>query len=174
MTKFRPLPSRERLIELFEYNQKEGALYWRQRHNSQIDICKPAGWLQQNGYHGIRADGASYKRHRIVWCYFNGDPGELEIDHINGIKNDDRIENLRLATRSQNQYNRPPIRTNKTGYKGVSRHHRKWRAQITDSNGRNALIGSFDTPEEAAAAYAQASLNLHGEFAHSSIFGVKR
>jgi hypothetical protein len=87
-TDFRALPTQERLRELFRYEPKEGALYWIKRHNSQIDLSKPAGWRQQNGYHGMTVDGVRYKRHRIVWCYFNGDPGGFEIDHINGVKAD--------------------------------------------------------------------------------------
>ena len=169
MTRFRQLPSQDVLRELFRYSDSDGALFWKLRHNSQIDLNKPAGWLQQNGYHGIRVNGASYKRHRIVWCFFNGEPGEMEVDHINGIKNDDRIENLRLATRTQNQYNRPVLATNKCGLKGVSPHYGKWRAQIQDRNGRNKLLGTFATPEEAAAAYAKAALELQDQFAHQSL-----
>lgn len=172
MPDFRPLPSKEQLHKLFKYDAVEGALYWKKRHNSQIDLGKAAGWLQQNGYHGMRVDGAKYKRHRLVWCFFNGEPGSLEIDHINGIKSDDHIENLRLATRSQNQYNRPALVTNKSGYKGVSPHECGfWVAQITDKNGYRRSLGRYKTPEEAAAAYADAAILLHGDFAHYSILG---
>jgi hypothetical protein len=168
-TDFRALPTQERLRELFRYEPKEGALYWIKRHNSQIDLSKPAGWRQQNGYHGMTVDGVRYKRHRIVWCYFNGDPGGFEIDHINGVKADDRIENLRLATRSENQYNRPVLSTNKTGLKGVSRHQwGKWRAQITNPDGRNTNLGHYDTPEQAAAAYASAASEIQRDYAHQS------
>lgn len=170
MTDFRPLPSREQLQRLFKYDAVEGALHWKKRHNSQIDLDKAAGWLQQNGYHGMTVDGVKYKRHRLIWCFFNGEPGPLEIDHINGIKNDDRIENLRAATRSQNQYNRPALVTNKSGYKGVSQHEcGSWIAQITDKDGRRRKIGSYRTPEEAAVAYADAAILLHEDFAHYSI-----
>ena len=165
-----PLPSQERLRELFQYNAQEGALYWRKRHNSQIDLTKPAGWLNKNGYHGMTVDGVRYRRHRLIWCYFNGPIGALEIDHINGKKGDDRIENLRIATRSQNQYNRPALATNKSGYKGVSRHvHGRWVAWITDKDGRRRRIGSYETAQEAANAYAEAAISLHQDFAHHSI-----
>lgn len=170
MVKFRPLPRKERLCELFRYEESEGVLYWKERHNSQINLDKPAGWSQKNGYHGMTVDGVKYKRHRLIWCFFNGEPGNMEVDHINGVKNDDRIENLRLATRRQNQYNRAALATNKSGYKGVSLHEcGNWIAQITDINGKRVYLGHYKTPEEAAVAYAKAALELHRDFCHHSV-----
>ena len=166
-TDYRALPDPERIKELFHYNQEEGALYWRQRHNSQIDLAKPAGWLEQSGYRGVRVDGVKYKRHRVIWCLFNGDPGAMEIDHINRIKGDDRIENLRAVTKSQNQLNRSALVVNKSGYKGVDRQGNKYRAQITDSEGRKKHLGFYDTPQEAAEAYLAAAVVYHGEFCFS-------
>jgi len=167
---FRKLPERSRLKELFIYEPEAGELYWRQRHNSQIKLDKPAGWARQNGYHEVKIDNRTYKRHRIVWCLFNGDPGELEIDHVNGKKGDDRIENLRLATRTQNQYNRPALAHNKSGYKGVSPvSGGRWKAQITIPSGRRVHIGTYLTPEAAAGAYEKAAKGLHAEFLHCSL-----
>jgi hypothetical protein len=170
MGSFRKLPERSRLQELFIYVAEAGELYWRHRHNSQIKLDKPAGWARQNGYYEIKIDNITYKRHRLVWCIFNGDPGDLEIDHINSKKGDDRIENLRLATRSQNQYNRPALSHNKSGYKGVSPlPGGKWKAQITMPGGRRAHLGTYSTPQAAAGAYAEAARKLHAEFLHYSL-----
>lgn len=89
-----------------------------------------------------------------------------EVDHRNGNPLDNRRENLRLATRSENGRNRRLSTASTSGYKGVSLHKRsgKWHAAIK-INGRIKNLGYFDTPEQAYAAYCESALELHGEFA---------
>jgi len=167
--KFLPLPSAEELRKLFDY-KPDGALYWKHCNNSQVGLDKPAGWHRRNGYCEIKIRNKSYKRNRLIWCYFNGDPGEYEVDHINRIKNDDRIENLRLATRKQNQCNRAVLQTNKAGFKGIHKDHSgKWRAQITGPNGKTMHLGRYDTPCEASVAYTVAANFIQGDFAYSRL-----
>jgi hypothetical protein len=93
-------------------------------------------------------------------------PDGLEVDHVNGDGLDNRRSNLRLATRSENQHNRRVQNNNTSGFKGVSWHKRdlKWYARI-GLDGRRKLLGFFDTPEAAYAAYVEASTRLHGDFA---------
>lgn len=86
-----------------------------------------------------------------------------EVDHIDGDCLNNRRENLRLATHSQNQKNRRRNENNLSGYKGVQAHGKGWKARIT-SNGRNIYLGVFYTPEEAHDAYCEAAKELHGEF----------
>lgn len=131
-----PLPSKEQLQEFFRYDDSLGALVWRERRNSLIRTDGPAGSLNSRGYRQVCIGSTTYKHHRLVWAYFNGDPGPLEVDHINGIKGDDRIENLRLATHAQNQYNFGLRADNSTGYRGVRFHKssQKYMAQIRISN----------------------------------------
>ena len=93
------------------------------------------------------------------------DPKEMEIDHINGDRSDDRIENLRLATRQQQQWNIQATASNTSGYKGVSYYKRtgKWRAYIQVNNKQKSL-GYFCTKENAYLAYTEAAKQLHGKF----------
>jgi hypothetical protein len=85
-------------------------------------------------------------------------------DHRNRNRLDNRRENLRISTRSQNAANRRLPRTNTSGFRGVHRSGRGWAATITCA-GKHYYLGTFDTPEEAATAYDKKALELFGEFA---------
>lgn len=93
-------------------------------------------------------------------------PDKRQPDHENGVTLDNRRNNLRFATSSQNAMNRRKTSANSSGYKGVHWHkgHQKWCAQIK-VNGKSIHLGYFDTPEEAHAAYCEAATRLHGDFA---------
>lgn len=161
MRYFKPLPAREKLRALFTYSFIEGTLYTRgptpRRAGSRRGV---------KGYIRVCVDYRAYPRHRLVWAYFYGDPGPFIVDHINNDRSDDRIENLRLATESDNRRNSRMYCTNTSGFKGVTREKRtnRWKAYIYQHN-RRIHLGMYTTKEEAAAAYAQAALRLHGEFA---------
>jgi hypothetical protein len=87
-----------------------------------------------------------------------------EVDHINRNGLDNRRENLRLATRSQNMANKTVYLTNKLGVKGVYLRNNRYRAQI-QVEGRKIMLGTFDTLDEAREAYKQAAVKHFGEFA---------
>ena len=90
---------------------------------------------------------------------------DYEVDHIDSDMLNDRWSNLRLATRGQNEANKPLTKRNRSGFKGVSwdKERNKWKAQI-----KSRLIGRFDTPEEAHAAYVVELKKMHGDFARLS------
>lgn len=98
-------------------------------------------------------------------CAILDPPSSFTVDHINLNSLDNRRQNLRLATRTQQNANRDVSRNNKSGYKGVRRptDMRKWRASIGYQR-RFIFLGSFDTPEQAALAYNEAAQRLFGEF----------
>ena len=108
--------------------------------------------------------GKTHQAHRIVWQLHNGQiPDGLQIDHINGIKDDNRIENLRLDVNKENPQNiSEPQCNNTSGYLGVSWNERekKWRAQIM-VKGKRKYLGLYDTKEEAYEAYLAAKRDLH-------------
>lgn len=164
------LPTQDELRKLFEY--RDGALVWRARggalKNWDVRFAGTcAGSKDQNGYINIGIGGVLFKAHRLVWAMFNGEiPDGMQIDHKNGNRVDNRIENLRLATPGQNRQNAKLRDDNRTRLKGVDFNHRvgKWRARIS-SDGRTRHLGYFPTPEEAHAAYKGAANELHGDFA---------
>lgn len=88
----------------------------------------------------------------------------MQVDHINGNGLDNRRENLRLVTKSQNMMNRGTQKNSTSGFKGVNKHQGKWRAYILE-NRRQRHLGMFNTKEEAALAYNEAAKVIHGEYA---------
>ena len=161
MTKPNPLPPQKKLQELFDY--KDGQLYWKERIKSDIDISKPAGYILKDGYRAIQIKGKKYKAHRLIWKYQHGkDPKEF-IDHIDGNRLNNNMENLREATRQQNGFNRGPQKNNKLGIKGVSKNGNKYIATIF-INGKVKYLGVFNTIEEARLVREEAEIKLFKEF----------
>ena len=124
-----------------------------------------AGWRSyKDGYWYIVVDGKRYVAHRIVWALVHGVDPTYQIDHINGVRDDNRIENLRLAPKGQldNLQNSALQSNNTSGYRGVSWHKivGKWQGRIV-KNQKTTHLGYFDTPEEAYAAYLKAKKELH-------------
>lgn len=153
------------LQDRFDY--KNGHLIYKiNTKRGQQKIGDIAGSTNNKGYIQISIDSKIYKAHRLIYIYHKGDiPDGMQIDHINGIKNDNRLENLRIATPLQNRYNVPKLKTNTSGFKGVTKHRKKWKAQI-NINGKNKHLCLCDTRELASEAYKQAADKLHGEFAY--------
>lgn len=120
---------------------------------------------QTRAYLKIRVDGKQYLAHRLAWLFVHGRWPMPEIDHINGDGLDNRLCNLREATRAQNSTNALAQKSNQIGLRGVHFHPgaKRYRAQICKKN-KTKHLGYFDTPEEAHAAYIAAAKILHGEF----------
>lgn len=155
-------PSKDRAIELFDYN-KGGFLIRKLRLSNSARVGARAGVNNGNGYSRVWADGSFVYVHRLVWIFHNGDiPAGSEIDHINGDRQDNRIENLRLATRAENRQNAGRQSNNSSGLTGVykPKGYGKWIAKIK-KGGKTKHIGVYETKEEAAAAYAKAKAEVH-------------
>ena len=162
--------TQEYLKSVLDYNPETGIFTWKDR----LDVSascniqfagKKAGTIQSGNRYIII--GIRYKRyyaHRLAWLYMKGEWPPDELDHINGDKQDNRFENLRLATRGQNTVNRPVRKDSILGIKGVAPFRGKFRASIWE-NGASKHLGVFDTCEEAAVVYQKAAEKLHGEFA---------
>lgn len=127
-----------------------------------------ASYEHGRGYRNVNINGKTVSMHRVVMERVLGYslPIGATVDHINGNKIDNRRENLRLATHSQNNANRPKGKNNTTGFKGVYADGDRYRARIR-VNKRLLHLGRFDTPEDAHSAYVNAAEKHFGEFAHN-------
>lgn len=152
--------TQERLKELLHYVHETGVFTWLVDRGPK-KRGSVAGSCMNTGYFEIVVDYRRYLSHRLALFYVHGEFPNNQIDHINGIRSDNRISNLREATHAENAQNlRNPRSDNKTGFLGVSRNRNKFRAQI-HINGNNTFLGNFLTPESAHAAYLQAKREHH-------------
>ena len=155
------------LKHLFDYDKETGNLIWKVKRAKNQAVGDIAGSFDTSvGYVRVGINGKKYYAHRIVFLYHKGYLPKT-IDHINGDKVDNRIENLRAVTASQNQHNRKINSNSTSGYKGVSYYARtnKWCAKIRLESKRINL-GYYKTPEEADAVVRKAREELHGSFAN--------
>jgi hypothetical protein len=157
------VPSKEELDAAFIY--RDGVLYWRKDRGSHIRAGAEAG-TPRHGYVQISFKGRSYPAHRLIWAMHGNAPAET-IDHINRDRSDNRIENLRSATKGQQLFNTGLRSDNKSGTKGVSWHKdaQAWRGQVC-FRGKAYTAGIFDSKEECAEAVRVLRERLHGEHAH--------
>lgn len=126
------------------------------------------GYSDGLGYWKLFIRGKWVLAHRLAWALSNNDTWPIgEIDHINGNPSDNRISNLRVASRTQNVANAKFNSLNTTGFRGVCavRQARgvRYQADIR-KDGKKVYLGIFSTPEEAHAAYVKAAKSIHGEF----------
>ena len=159
----------ELLREILHYDPETGYFRWKVATSRAIKTGAIAGCADGEGYLEIGIFRRKYLTHRLAWLYQTGSWPEGEIDHVNGIRNDNRFVNLRPATRSQNQQNTRRQINNTSGFKGVSWFEptRRWKAYI-NLRRKQIHLGYFDTPEEAHAAYCAASEALHREFGRTA------
>lgn len=154
----------DRLREVLTYDPETGVFRWKVRTSIRVTVGEVAGYLR-DGYRFITIDGRKYRAHRLAWLYMYG-VWPAELDHVNGDRADNRISNLREATRTQNNANTPIRKNNTSGVKGVcwDKRKRKWMAQIR-VRGVQRFLGYYETTEEAGEAYAAAAARYFGEFA---------
>jgi hypothetical protein len=158
-----------RLREVLTYFPETGEFVWKVRLSKRFVVGRRAGCLLPSGYRVIGIDGSSYFAHRLAWFYVHGAWPSAQLDHKNGIKNDNRIRNLRECSPVENCRNRAGGNRRRLGFKGVSFDKRsgRWRAQIDVDSG-TICLGSFESTVEAAAAYDAAARRHHGAFANTN------
>lgn len=168
--------------DYFTYDERTGGLTHKERPRSMFPVQKmgdahkvwnkrfagkAAGLLSETkGYVYVSVNGRRYSAHRVIWEMRYGPiPPKMQIDHINRVRSDNRIENLRQCSGYQNRQNEGVRSSNACGIKGVVyyKRYRKWLTRIV-ANGTLHLLGRYETKGEAAVVYAKASLRYHGKF----------
>lgn len=152
-----------------KYDPETGHFFWF----NPTSLKSKRGWFAgslygKKGYLGFRVFWEKYYAHRLAWALSYGEcPAELEIDHVNGNKADNRLSNLRLATASQNQHNKTAYKNNSSGVKGVNRDGKsgRWRAKF-NLQGKRHELGLFDSLDAARDAVVRARSEAHGQFAN--------
>ena len=154
------------LHDLFGYN---GVGLYRKKAFPNSPVGARAHKINKTGYLGFRVCGRVYGEHRLVWMFHNGFMPSM-IDHVNGIRNDNRIENLRLATHSENICNSKLARNNTSGVKGVTwaKDRQQWRVRITHAN-KPEWVGSFDSFEQACDVAKMVRIEKHKQCANTGV-----
>jgi hypothetical protein len=156
----------ERIRELFDCDADVGRITWKQRPSNRVRVGDEAGTATNSyGYRVVGVDGKVLIASRVIWAHVKGEWPTFDIDHINGNRSDNRIANLRQATRSENQCNRRKQANNSSGFKGVYFERRlcKWRARIM-RGGKSVCLGLYESASEASDAYERGAKAMHGDF----------
>lgn len=160
------------LQDNFHFDPNTGLFVRTKKTGNSVKTGVPLVCNKGNGYIVFCVQGKLQLAHRMAWLYVYGEIPSKNIDHINGIRFDNRIVNLRLANQSQNTANSNLSKSNKSGYKGViwRKDICKWEAQI-GVNYKCVKLGKFDCKEDAARAYANAANKHFGVFANNGNLG---
>ncbi|MBX2989467.1 MAG: HNH endonuclease [Bdellovibrionaceae bacterium] len=148
--------------ELLDYDPATGLFRWRVSNSNRVKVGAIAGSINAIGYRAIGINGRLFLAHRLAWIYMHESiPAQFCIDHVNGIKNDNRLVNLRLATRRQQQGNLKSHNSNTSGHRGVFLNKKtgKYYAHIG-----NKHLGTFSSLDEARSFRDAEAKNYWGEF----------
>lgn len=149
------------LKEAFTYEPDTGVLRWGVRAANCIHAGDRAGMLGANGYRKVRFKGRTLLEHRVIYALVNGFWPVEEIDHLNGVRSDNRICNLRqVSTQVNRQNQRRAHRSSSHGFLGVRVYKKKFAAVIT-VDGKACRLGTYSTPEQAHAVYLEAKRRHH-------------
>ena len=166
--------TQKRLREVLSYDPCSGVFIWYDQYGKGKNQSSGsvAGHKNSKGYLCITVDGNIYKAHRLAWLYMTGEWPKEVIDHKDTVKDNNKFDNLREATLSENAQNQiKPSRNNKSGRLGVTwdKKQEKWAATIC-INGKNRRLGRFHDPDVAHAAYLAAKATHH-PFANIGVSG---
>lgn len=155
--------TQEQLKNILRYDPETGDFYWIKPINGVKPFSKAGHMVHK--YLCICINKRKYRAHRLAWLYTNGEWPENDIDHVNGNPVDNRIDNLREATRSQNNYNTKIRTDNNSGHKNVSWHKQrnKWTVRFR-IDGKYKSYGLYDCLELASLVASELRAKYHGVF----------
>lgn len=155
--------------EALTYDSETGILHWRIRPSQRVQAGTVAGYAGPNGYWAVGLKRQEVLAHRAAWAIYCGSWPVTYLDHVNGDKTDNRIANLRPATRSQNCVNRRSWGPHRGVVRRVSRRTGlvSWQAHI-QVDGKDKTIGTFSTLAAARDAYEREAAVLHGDFVNQA------
>ena len=156
----------EKLREQLHYDPATGVFTRRVARANNTKVGDIAGSRNDEGYVVVKVLSHSYRAHRLAWLHVYGVWPQNPLDHINGIRDDNRIENLRAATHTENLRNAKKRKNTRCALKGVNFNKGRFRAIITVASKRIHL-GYYDTEEDAHAAYMAAAEKEFGAFARA-------
>lgn len=165
--------TQELLRAIIDYNPQTGTFLWKDRAdvnnwwNGRYSGASAGAY--KDGYKVIRIHRKMFRAHRLAWLYIYGYLPKGDLDHIDGNRANNKISNLREATRSQNCMNSRKSINNSSGFKGVyfRPDTKKWQAYI-GAHGKRKILGCFDCPAAAHFSYIIAADKLHGEYARTA------
>ena len=165
--KINELPSIENLNKYFTLDESTGTLYWKVQKANCVKVGSVVGYVNPRGYSVVKLDGVTVRLHRIVYKMYYGIEPEGELDHIDGNKLNNKPENLRLASRYQNNQNIKKQKNNTSGHKNVywKDDEKKWAVTIK-AFGKTYRFGCYLNIEDAAEVAEKQRQILHREFAN--------
>lgn len=162
--------TQDTLVDLLHYDEEAGEFFWRKDGargaRGHVKAGKRAGSLHRSsGYRMLKINGRRYSEHRLAWFYVHGQWPAGDLDHVDGARANNRIVNLREASRSQNIFNSKLVRSS-SGVRGVTwnKRERRWKANLKKDQ-QVIHLGTFETLPDAIAARAEAAKRHFGDFA---------
>lgn len=166
MNKANSTLTQSRLKEILDYDPTTGIFVWATEKRYGLKAGYPAGTQNEQGYIDIQIDKIKHKAHRLAWLYCYGEFPKKNIDHINKIRDDNAIQNLREANHSENGQNRSINKSNTSGFRNVSyvKNYKKWCCSLR-LRGKVVYRSYFDSAEEASKTVEQKRKEL---FTHNT------
>ena len=159
----KPSITHDELLAIITYDALTGQFNNKKQRSPRALAGESCGWINALGYRAMTINKEYHLANRLAWFYMTGQWPDVEIDHLNGIRSDNRFGNLRPATREINMQNRRKARSDSaSGVIGAHWHRKsgKWASRISVGQ-KGRYLGLFDSAQEASAAYIKAKRELH-------------